>query len=194
MRRITIIEPVSRFAVWSRRMALLSLASSGLALYLTRARLVDLDAGMAAILGGLVIAAIALGLALAAFSRIWYLGRRGFASAVTGFVLTLLVLALPLYIAGLRLHAPQSRDISTDPQTPPAFVAPDELASTARATRPAPTLPRSTEEKAPPNDSGTLGARPGPWYVPLYPYCPPAASEEEETGEAAPPQKLALDL
>ena len=126
MRRITIIEPVSRFAVWSRRMALLSLASSGLALYLTRARLVDLDAGMAAILGGLVIAAIALGLALAAFSRIWYLGRRGFASAVTGFVLTLLVLALPLYIAGLRLHAPQSRDISTDPQTPPAFVAPDE--------------------------------------------------------------------
>ncbi len=126
MRRITIIEPVSRFAVWSRRMALLSLASTGLALYLTRARHVELDAGMAAILAGLVIAAIALCLALAAFSRIWYLGRRGLGSAVTGFVLALLLLALTLYIAGLRLYAPQSRDISTDPQTPPVFVAPDE--------------------------------------------------------------------
>lgn len=126
MRRITIIEPVSRFAVWSRRMALLSLASTGLALYLTRERHVDLDAGMAAILAGLVIAATAMGLALAAFLRIWHLGRRGLGSAITGFVLALLVLALPLYIAGLRLHAPQLRDISTDPQSPPAFAAPEE--------------------------------------------------------------------
>lgn len=126
MRRITIIEPLSRFAIWSRRMALLSLASTALALYLTRSRLVEPDAGMAAILAGLVIAVIALCLALAAFSRIWYLGRRGLGSAVTGFLLALVLLALPLYVAGLRLYAPQPRDISTDPQRPPAFSAPEE--------------------------------------------------------------------
>ena len=123
MRRITIIEPVSRFATWSRRTALLSLASTALALYLTRARHVDLDAGMAAILAGLALAGIALFLSLAAFSRIWHLGRRGLGSALTGFILAMIMLALPLYIAGLRLYAPQPRDISTDLEDPPVFAA-----------------------------------------------------------------------
>lgn len=126
MRRITIIEPVSRFAIWSRRAALMALASTALALYLTRARHVDLDAGMAAILAGLALAGIALVLSLAAFSRIWHLGRRGLGSALTGFVFASLLLALPLYIAGLRLYAPQPRDVGTDPENPPVFAVPAE--------------------------------------------------------------------
>ncbi len=126
MRRITIIEPVSRCAVWSRRLALLALATTALALFLTRERIVDLDAGMAAILAGLILAVMALLLALGAFARIWSLGRRGFGSAIVGFMLALLLLALPAYIAGLRLYAPQPRDVSTDPNAPPAFDDPQD--------------------------------------------------------------------
>ncbi len=102
----------------------MSLASTALALYLTRGRHVDLDAGIAAILAGLALAFIAFVLSLAAFSRIWHLGRRGFGSAATGFVLAVMILALPVFVAGLRLYAPQPRDISTDPENPPVFAAP----------------------------------------------------------------------
>lgn len=125
MRRITVIEPLSRCAVWSRRMALLALATTVLALFLTRERHVELDAGIAAILAGLALAVLSLLLALAAFTRIWSQGKRGFGSALAGFMLALLLLALPAYIAGLRLYAPQPRDVSTDPNTPPTFSDPE---------------------------------------------------------------------
>lgn len=122
MRRIVIIEPLSRSAVWSKRLALMALAVTAIALVLTRGRQIDLEAGMIAILGGLGFAMLALILALLAFARIWSEGRRGLGAALAGFVLASMLLALPAYVGGLRLYAPQPRDLATDPLDPPAFV------------------------------------------------------------------------
>lgn len=121
MRRIIVVEPMSRSAIWSKRMALMALAVTSIALVLTRSRQIELDAGMVAILGGLGFAVLALILALMAFARIWSEGRRGLGAALAGFVLASLLLALPAYVAGMRLHAPQPRDLTTDPASPPPF-------------------------------------------------------------------------
>ena len=80
MRRIIVVEPMSRSAIWSKRMALMALAVTSIALLLTRSRQIELDAGMVAILGGLGFAVLALILALMAFARIWSEGRRGLRS------------------------------------------------------------------------------------------------------------------
>jgi hypothetical protein len=121
MRRIIVVEPLSRCAIWSKRMALMALAVTSIALVLTRNRQIELDAGMVAILGGLGFALLALTLALLAFARIWSEGRRGLGSALAGFLLASALLALPAYVGGLRLYAPQPRDLATDPVDPPAF-------------------------------------------------------------------------
>lgn len=128
MRRIIVVEPLSRSAVWSKRMALMALAVTSIALVLTRSRQIELDAGMIAIFGGLGFAVLALILALIAFARIWSEGRRGLGAALAGFVLALMLLALPAYVGGLRLYAPQPRDLTTDPASPPSFTQlPDAL-------------------------------------------------------------------
>ena len=121
MRRIIVVEPMSRSAIWSKRMALMALAVTSIALLLTRSRQIELDAGMVAILGGLGFAVLALILALMAFARIWSEGRRGLGASLTGFVLASMLLALPAYLGGLRLYAPQPRDLTTDQVSPPPF-------------------------------------------------------------------------
>jgi len=121
MRRIIVVEPMSRSAIWSKRMALMALAVTSIALLLTRSRQIELDAGMVAILGGLGFAVLALILALMAFARIWSEGRRGLGASLTGFVLASMLLALPAYLGDLRLYAPQPRDLTTDQVSPPPF-------------------------------------------------------------------------
>jgi hypothetical protein len=121
MRRKIFEEPVSRTAIWSRRMAWMGIAVTAIAVLLTRGGSIEQEAGLTAILSGLAFGVLAVILALAAFARIWMEGRRGFGSAVGGFLLGVLLLAFPAYLLGLEITTPQPRDIATDLANPPGF-------------------------------------------------------------------------
>jgi hypothetical protein len=121
MRRKIIHEPVSRSAIWSRRLAWMGIAVTLIAVFLTRSGRIEHEAGLVAITSGLAFGALALLLALAAFVRIWHEGRRGLGSALGGFVLAILLLAFPAYLGAREVHTPQARDVSTDLDDPPQF-------------------------------------------------------------------------
>jgi uncharacterized protein (DUF1499 family) len=121
MRRHLPPEPVSRAAIWSRRLGLLAAAAAALIVVL--ARLHKLDAGAALACFGVVIA-IALG-AVFSFSvacvSIWRWGGRGLGAAIYGFLFAALTLAWPSYLAVAALRLPVLSDISTDVDDPPDF-------------------------------------------------------------------------
>jgi hypothetical protein len=121
MRRKIFEEPVSRSATWSRRMAWMGIAVTGIAVFLTRSGRIEHEPGLTAILSGIAFGVLAMILALAAFTRIWMEGKRGLGSAIGGFVLAILLLALPAYIMAIQGVTAQPRDISTDPTNPPEF-------------------------------------------------------------------------
>jgi uncharacterized protein (DUF1499 family) len=121
MRRLLIEEPVSRAAIWSRRIAWFSLAVTAIAVAIMRFQLVELTPGFVALATGLGLALAAVGLALVAFVRIWTEGRRGVGAGVTGMLLALVVLAWPSWHALRAFTLPAINDVTTDTENPPAF-------------------------------------------------------------------------
>jgi hypothetical protein len=99
----------------------MGIAVTGIAVFLTRSGRIDHEPGLTAILSGLAFGILAVGLALTAFIRIWMEGRRGLGSAVGGFLLASILLALPSYIVAIQSVTAQPRDISTDISNPPEF-------------------------------------------------------------------------
>lgn len=119
-RRLVFEEPVSRAAVWSRRLAWFSVTVLVLAVLVVRLGEGSV-AELAPIAGAYVLVLLALLLALAAFARIWQSGHRGVGMAAQAFLLCLILL-LPAGYAGFRLATrPALNDISTDIDDPPAF-------------------------------------------------------------------------
>jgi uncharacterized protein (DUF1499 family) len=121
MRRHLPPEPVSRAAIWSRRLGLL--AAVGGVLTVVLARLHKMDGSTALSCFGVVIA-LALG-AVFSFSvacvSIWRWGGRGVGAAINGFLLAALALAWPSYLAVEALRLPVLSDIATDVDDPPDF-------------------------------------------------------------------------
>lgn len=118
-RRLVLQDPVSRAAIWSRRLAWFALAVLVIALALFR-REPSIPA-LAPIAGAYAIVAVALILALIAFIRIWQDGHRGVRLAAGAFLLCLVMLA-PAAYAGFRyLTLPPGGDVSTDIDDPPSF-------------------------------------------------------------------------
>lgn len=119
-RRLVFEEPVSRAAIWSRRLALFGLTVVVLAVVIFRFGQPSLER-LAPIAGAYVFVLLAMLLSLAAFVRIWQDGHRGVGIAAFAFVLSLLLL-LPLGYAGFQLATlPLISDVSTDIDEPPAF-------------------------------------------------------------------------
>lgn len=119
-RRLVFEEPVSRAALWSRRLALFGLTVVVLAVVIFRFGQPTLQ-GLAPIAGAYVFVLLALLLSLVAFIRIWQDGHRGAGIAAQAFTLSLLLL-LPLGYAGFQLATlPLISDVSTDIVEPPAF-------------------------------------------------------------------------
>jgi hypothetical protein len=119
MRRLLIEEPVSRAALWSRRVGFFAWLSLALALSLTwLGRLQPFEA-LAAVIACGALAVVALLLALIAFSASWRSGARGMASAITGLALGLALIAYPLGLYLRDLVNPPSLDFTTDPDNPP---------------------------------------------------------------------------
>ena len=122
MRRLIVEEPLSRAAVWSRRTAVFALATAAVSVGL--ARLANLDAGpvLTVFAAALTLAFLALLLAGSAGVVIWRTGRRGAGQAALGCFLSFALLAYPAYLAARALPLPMIADVTTDFETPPAFM------------------------------------------------------------------------
>jgi uncharacterized protein (DUF1499 family) len=120
MRRFIYEEPVSRAAVWSRRIAVFALAV--LLVSVATFRLGDKSMlALAPLVAGFALAGLAIQLAITAFVRIWFRGQRGTSLALQGFALGLLLL-LPLAFVTVQVaRLPYLNDVSTDLDDPPTF-------------------------------------------------------------------------
>jgi uncharacterized protein (DUF1499 family) len=110
-------------ALWSRRIALFSLQVVLLALVLHRLWSLPTPVALNLFLAGLVGAALALLLGLAALVVIWRRGRGGAWSAAGGVLVSLLLFAVPAASVPFFLELPRMNDVTTDAQVPPRFVA-----------------------------------------------------------------------
>ncbi len=138
-RRLVFEEPVSRAAVWSRRLAWFAFAVLLLSLLLVRLREPSIE-GFAPVAGAYVLVLAALGLAILAFIRIWHSGHRGAGMAAGALLLSLLLLVPAGFVVLRLVTRPALADVSTDIDDPPAFSR-SQIALTARAGRVPPDVP-----------------------------------------------------
>jgi uncharacterized protein (DUF1499 family) len=116
-------QPTSRLAVWSRRVALFSLAATVIALIVVRSGALEIVPALSTLAGALVLAILAILLAFGAAISIWKDGVRGIGEAATGLLIGLALIAYPLYLGTKAYKLPAIYDITTDPIDPPRFEA-----------------------------------------------------------------------
>ena len=116
-------EPLSRLAVWSRRVAVFSIPVVLLAITIVRSGLLELVPALATFGGALALAVVAILLALGAFIVIWREGLRGGGHAVLALMIGIGILAYPAYLATRAYRLPAINDVTTDPIDPPRFEA-----------------------------------------------------------------------
>ncbi|MEA2758871.1 MAG: hypothetical protein QOH65_1484 [Methylobacteriaceae bacterium] len=147
MRRLIIEEPYSRAALWSRRLALFSLAVGAIAVMLARSQTVDPTATLSVFSGAVLVACLALLFAGTAAVIIWRTGRRGAGVVASGVLLAALLLCYPAYLAANAVRLPLLNDVSTDLVDPPQFSR-SKIALAARAERtPEVPPPQSRQEQ-----------------------------------------------
>src|SRR5262245_40477078 len=88
-------EPLSRLAIWSRRVAVFAIAVVLLVVIIAKLGFLETLPALATLSGGLALALIAMLLALGAFVVIWRQGLRGIGLAVAALAIGLLMLAYP---------------------------------------------------------------------------------------------------
>ena len=145
MRRYVFEEPVSRLALWSRRLALFSLAVLVVATLTFRLGTQSLQA-MTPLVSGVLLAGIAGLLAVLAFVRIWVKGHKGVGLALQGFFLALLLLAPLGWLVVQSVRLPVLNDVTTDVDEPPAFSR-SRLVQAARNGRVPPEQPADIRQK-----------------------------------------------
>ena len=121
-RRIT-EQPPSRLAIWSRRIALFSLAATFIAIIVVRSGALEIVPALSTLGGALALAMLAILLAFGAAVSIWKDGVGGIGEAVTGLLIGLVLIAYPLYVGVKAYKLPAIYDITTDPIDPPRFDA-----------------------------------------------------------------------
>ena len=114
-------ERRSRLAAASSRLATLSVPVLIIASVGHRSGQLDATPTYAVMALGFSLAALAAIAAIAAFAVIWRDGRKGAGAASRGFILALLVLAIPAIGAWKVLTYPRLTDITTDVDDPPLF-------------------------------------------------------------------------
>src|SRR6516162_3594227 len=124
MRRQMFTEtPVSRLAIWARRIAFFSLAATFIAIIIVRSGALDIVPALSTLAGALVLACVAILLALGAGFSIWHNGSAGGRQAATALLIGLALIAYPLYLGVKARNLPAIYDITTDPIDPPQFDA-----------------------------------------------------------------------
>jgi uncharacterized protein (DUF1499 family) len=116
-------DPTSRLATWSLRIALFSIAVVLLGIVIVRSGILEIIPSLAAFGGGLLLAAIAMVFAFAAFVVIWREGLQGLGMAIGAMLIGVTILAYPAYLGIKAYRLPAIYDITTDPIDPPKFEA-----------------------------------------------------------------------
>jgi hypothetical protein len=122
-RRLYSEQPISKLAVWARRMALFSLAATSIAIIIVRSGALDIVPALSTLAGALVLAAVAILLSFGAVIVIWREGLGGGRQAATAFFIGAALLAYPFYLGVKAYRLPEIYDITTDPIDPPQFDA-----------------------------------------------------------------------
>src|SRR5947207_810515 len=122
-------DPVSKLAIWARRLAVFSLPVVLLAVIIVRSGFLEIVPALATFAGALCLAVAAIIFAIGAFVTIWQHGYRGLGLAVTALAIGLAMLAYPAYLATRAYRLPAINDITTDPIDPPRFEAIGRLRS-----------------------------------------------------------------
>jgi uncharacterized protein (DUF1499 family) len=122
-RRLITEQPPSRLAIWSRRLALFSLAATFIAIIVVRSGALEIVPALSTLGGALALAVLAILLAFGAAVSIWKDGVGGIGEAVTGLLIALALIAYPLYVGVKAYKLPAIYDITTDPIDPPRFDA-----------------------------------------------------------------------
>jgi uncharacterized protein (DUF1499 family) len=121
-RRLT-EQPTSRLAIWSRRIALFSLAATFIAIIVVRSGALEIVPALSTLGGAMALAVLAILLAFGAAVSIWKDGVGGIGEAVTGLLIGLALIAYPLHVGVRAYKLPAIYDITTDPIDPPRFDA-----------------------------------------------------------------------
>lgn len=116
-------QPLSRLAVWARRIAFFSFIAAILAIIVVRSSLLEIEPALATFGGALAFAVFAILLALLALAMIWKDGTRGIGHVFTAIFLGAVLLAYPAYLGIKAYRLPVISDITTDPIDPPRFEA-----------------------------------------------------------------------
>ena len=122
-RRRVAEEPVSKLAIWSRRLALFAIAVVLLVIVFVNLGFLDPVPAIASLAGSLFFALVAMVLAVGAFVVIWRQGLRGLGLAVAALGIGVAMLGYPGYLGVLFYRLPAVNDITTDPIDPPRFEA-----------------------------------------------------------------------
>jgi hypothetical protein len=124
MARARIIEePVSRLAVWARRVALFSLVATVIAVIIVRSGALDIVPALSTLAGALMLAVVAILLALGAAVVIWFEGTGGMKEMFAALFIGLALIAYPLFLGIRGYRLPAIYDVTTDPIDPPQFDA-----------------------------------------------------------------------
>jgi hypothetical protein len=122
-RRILNDQPVSRLAVWARRIALFSLAATFIAIIIVRSGALDIVPALSTLGGALVLAGVAILIACGAGIVIWRDGIGGGRHVAAALFIGFALIAYPAYLGIKAYRLPGIYDITTDPIDPPQFDA-----------------------------------------------------------------------
>jgi hypothetical protein len=155
-------EPMSRLAVWARRVAAFALAAAFLAVIVVRSGILELRPALATFAGAMALAVVALLLAFAAFVVIWREGLSGIGASLTAMGVSLALLGYPAYLAISSYRLPWIYDITTDPIDPPRYEALARLRASDANPIPYAGLYAAEQQRAAYPDIGPLGTNATP--------------------------------
>jgi uncharacterized protein (DUF1499 family) len=116
-------EPVSGLATWARNLAVFSVVAVLVSILIVRFGFLEMKPALATFFGALGCAGLSILVGLAGFAAIWQNGTRGMGRILLAFLIAVIVLAYPAYLALQYRKLPAIHDITTDPIDPPRFEA-----------------------------------------------------------------------
>jgi hypothetical protein len=114
-------EPISRLALWARRLAVFSAIATLASLGIVRFGFLEVKPAMATFFAALGLAGLSILVALAGFVAIWQTGARGMGAILVALMLDAVILAYPAYLGVQYRRLPPIHDITTDSIDPPKF-------------------------------------------------------------------------